>query len=91
KLVGSFELSASVVSTMIYLAVFPTLLATFFWNFSVRSLGANRATIFINLIPVFGAAFAMIFLGEELFAYHIFGAAFVFIGILLSVRKEGTN
>ena len=91
KLVGAFELSASVVSTMIYLAVFPTLLATFFWNFSVRSLGANRATIFINLIPVFGAAFAMIFLGEELFFYHVFGASFVFIGILLSVRKEEIN
>jgi len=43
--------------------------------------------IFINLIPVFGAALAMTFLGERLFTYHLLGAALVFSGIFLSVRR----
>ena len=87
-IVGPFTLNTNVIISMSYMAVFPTLLATFFWNFSVRSLGANRATIFINLIPVFGVAFAMIFLGEQLFSYHVIGAVLIFVGILLSVRKR---
>ncbi len=87
-IVGPFALNKNVIIGVSYMAAFPTLLATFFWNFSVRSLGANRATIFINLIPVFGAAFAMIFLGEQLFSYHVVGAVLIFLGILLSTRKR---
>jgi len=84
--VGPFELTAEVVAAMLYLAVFPTLLATFGWTVSVRAIGPNRAAIFVNLIPVSGAVLAMVFLGERLFAYHLVGAAFVFVGIYFSIR-----
>lgn len=84
---GPFELGGKVFGAMIYLALFPTLLATYFWNLCLKSIGANRAAIFINLIPIFGASFAMIFLGERLFTYHFIGAAMVFAGIYLSVRR----
>lgn len=85
---GSFRFTAGVSSAMLYLAVFPTLLATYSWNLSIRSLGANRAAIFVNLIPVFGAVFAMVFLGERLFFYHLFGAALVFVGIFFAARQR---
>lgn len=84
---GAFDLNSKVAGAMLYLALFPTLLATFFWNLCLKSIGANRAAIFVNLIPVFGASFAMIFLGERLYAYHVMGAALVFAGIFLSVRR----
>lgn len=86
-LVGPFELRPTYLTAMVYLALFPTLLATYCWNMAIGALGANRAAIFINLIPVFGALFAMIFLGESLFPYHIFGAAFVFLGIFFATRR----
>jgi drug/metabolite transporter (DMT)-like permease len=75
------------VGAMIYLALFPTLLAVFTWNLALRSIGPNRAAIFVNLIPISGAALAMIFLGERLYSYHLFGAAFVFTGIYFAVRR----
>jgi drug/metabolite transporter (DMT)-like permease len=84
--VGDFALTTEVLAAMCYLALFPTLLATYSWNLAIRSVGANRAAIFVNLIPVFGAVFAMVFLGERLFLYHLAGAAFVFLGIFLATR-----
>jgi drug/metabolite transporter (DMT)-like permease len=86
-IVGGFEPRAAYGGAMLYLAAFPTLLATFCWNHAIHTLGANRAAIFINLIPVFGAGFAMLFLGERLYSWHFAGAAFVFAGIALAARR----
>lgn len=86
--VGSFSLNAGIAAAMVYLALFPTLLAVYTWNLALRTLGANRAAVFVNLIPISGAALAMIFLGERLFAYHLIGAALVFTGIYLAVRRR---
>lgn len=85
--VGNFDFSREVIAAMLYLAIFPTLLATFAWNLAIRSVGPNRTAIFVNLIPISGAALAMIFLGERLYIYHLIGAGFVFAGIFLSVRR----
>jgi drug/metabolite transporter (DMT)-like permease len=86
--VGSFAFTGEVVAAMLYLAIFPTLLATFAWNVAIRTIGANRTAIFVNLIPVSGALLAMIFLDERLYAYHLAGAAFVFVGIWLALRRR---
>ena len=87
-LAGGFEPRATYGLAMLYLAVFPTLLATYCWNHAIHAIGANRAAIFINLIPVFGACFAMLFLGERLYAWHFAGAALVFVGIALAARRR---
>ena len=42
----------------------------------------------INVNPIITAALAMIFLGERLYAYHLAGAAFVFAGIWLALRRR---
>jgi drug/metabolite transporter (DMT)-like permease len=86
--VGSFAFTGEVVAAMLYLAVFPTLLATVAWNVAIRTIGANRTAIFVNLIPVSGAALAVLFLEERLYAYHLMGAAFVFAGIWLALRRR---
>jgi drug/metabolite transporter (DMT)-like permease len=86
--VGPFAFDWGVVTAMLYLAVFPTLLATYSWNLALGSLGPNRAAIFVNLIPISGAALAMLFLGERLFLYHVLGAALVFTGIYFAVRRR---
>lgn len=82
-----FELQGEVLGAMLYLAIFPTLLATTAWNVAIRTIGANRTAIFVNLIPVAGAAMATVFLGERLQVYHLVGAAFVLVGIWLAVRR----
>lgn len=85
---GGFDFTREIVAAMLYLAIFPTLIATVSWNLAIRSIGPNRSAIFVNLIPISGAALAMIFLKERLYAYHLIGAAFVFVGIYLAIRRQ---
>jgi drug/metabolite transporter (DMT)-like permease len=85
---GPFAFRSDVLGAMFYLAIFPTILATVSWNTSIRSIGPNRTAIFVNLIPVSGAALAVVFLDERLYTYHIIGALFVIVGIYLAVRRR---
>ena len=68
------------------LAIVTSLIPVYLWNAAISVVGVNRSAIFVNLIPVFGAGLAIIFLGETLRLYHVLGAAFICMGILLVVR-----
>ncbi len=90
-LVGNFDFTREVVAAMLYLSIFPTLIATVSWNVAIRAIGPNRSAIFVNLIPISGAALAVTFLNERLYTYHLVGAAFVFVGIYLAIRRMKTS
>lgn len=69
-----------------YVALFPSVLAYFFWNFGVEKLGAPKAGLFIYLMPVFGMLLSMLFLGEQPALFHLFGFVLVLAGMLLANR-----
>lgn len=75
--------SASIVS-ILYVAIFASILAFIFWNRAVRIVGANKAGPFIHLMPVFSTILAVIFLGETLHFYHVKGIFLIFFGILMT-------
>lgn len=70
-----------------YFAVFPSVLAYFFWNGAVARVGGERASTFLHLMPLFGAALSAIFLGEALLWYHYVGALLIFSGIFIASRS----
>ena len=74
--------------TLTYVVLFPGLAAFFFWIKGISLIGANRAGIFLHLMPIFGAAMAMIIFDEKFMYYHIFGAIFIVAGIALSNKKK---
>ncbi len=76
--------NAATVGSILYLALFPSILAYIFWNRAVAELGANRTGQFLHLMPAFGAVMAMIFLGERLYAFHATGIALIALGIWLA-------
>jgi len=84
--VETVPLDIRVFSAIFFMAVIPTIVATTMWNASVKMVGANRASIFINLLPVFGTFLAVVFLNERLQDYHLIGATFVCIGITLVLK-----
>lgn len=87
-----FTLNTATVISILYLALFPSILAYIFWNRAVAELGANRAGQFLHLMPAFGAVLAMIFLGERLYAFHAAGITLIALGIWLATvygRKTG--
>ena len=49
-----------------YTVVFPSLLAQIFYIARVALIGANRAGLFINLVPIFGTPLSILLLGEAL-------------------------
>ena len=77
--------------TLTYVVLFPGLAAFFFWIKGISLIGANRAGIFLHLMPIFGAAMAMIIFDEKFMYYHIFGAIFIVAGIALSNKKKAND
>jgi drug/metabolite transporter (DMT)-like permease len=69
-----------------YTAVFPAILAQIFFIRGVEMIGSNRASLFINLVPVFGTLLAIAILGELFRAYHAIALLLVIGGIWLSER-----
>lgn len=70
-----------------FIAVFSSAIAHAMWVRGVATIGANRASVFIHLMPLFGAVLAISFLGEQLATYHAVGAALVLCGVVLTSRK----
>lgn len=73
--------------SVLYVALFASVLAFIFWNRAVRWVGANRAGIFVHLMPVFSTLLAIAFLGERLQNYHLWGIAAVASGIMLTTLR----
>ena len=72
---------------LFYVVFFPGLAAFIFWIKGVSLIGANRAGIFLHMMPVLSAIMAMIIFNEKFMFYHMLGALFILTGILLSNRK----
>ena len=72
---------------LIYVAIFPAIAAYYFWQKGVAIIGPNRASMFIQLMPLFSAIMAIIFFGEIFELYHFVGAIFILSGIYLSNKK----
>lgn len=68
----------------LYTVIFPSILAQIFYMRGVELIGPNRASLFINLIPVFGAVLSVVLLGEQVFAYHALAFSLVLAGIVLA-------
>ena len=73
-----------------YVAVFASITSFFAWNKGVSVLGANKASLFLHLIPVFSSMWAVIFLGEKFSFFHLFGTVFIILGIVLSNTNKKT-
>ena len=77
--------------TLTYVVIFPGLASFFFWIKGISLIGANRAGIFLHLMPIFGAIMAMIIFDEKFMIYHFLGAIFIIAGITLSNKKTINN
>ena len=68
----------------IYAGILPSLVSQGFFMSGVAALGANRAGLYINLVPVFAALFAVVLLGETLFTFHALAFLLVVGGVLIA-------
>jgi drug/metabolite transporter (DMT)-like permease len=78
---------ATTLLSVAYVVVFPSTLAYIFFIRGVELIGANRAGPFFHLMPLFGAALAILFLGERPQLFHAAGFALVLAGVAVATRK----
>ncbi len=82
----SLHLDVPTVLAIGYVAVFPSIVSYLCFNRGVELVGANRAGMFIHLIPVFGSVMAIAFLGESLQWFHLVGILLIAAGIFMATR-----
>lgn len=74
-------------SLVLYVGIFPSLLSQLFYVRGVELIGANRAGLFINLVPIFGSLLAILIIGESFYWFHAVGLLLVVGGILIAERS----
>ena len=84
------KFNSNLIYTLIYLALFPSIGSYYCWAGSVAIIGANRAGIFLSLIPLFSTIMAMIFFDEQFKLFHLIGSVLIILGLFLS-NKEIKN
>lgn len=71
--------------------LFPSFIAQIFFIQAIDRIGPGRAGVFVNLVPVFAAAMAVLFLSEQFQVYHAVALALVLFGIFLSEKFKAKS
>lgn len=71
---------------ILFAALVPSLVSQVLYVRGVELIGANRASLFINMIPVFGTLLAVVFLREPLLGFHFVALTLVVTGIAIAER-----
>ena len=86
---SAFANVSSYIVPVLCLGVFCSAIAYALWAFAFSKLGASRANVYSNLIPVFTAIFSYFLAIEALTANKIIGILVVVVGLVLSqIRTE---
>lgn len=73
--------------SILYSGLISLVISYVLWIDGVRRLGATRVAVFTNLAPVWGVAFAAVFLGEQVQILHLVGGVLILAGVWLANRN----
>ncbi|WP_442600334.1 DMT family transporter [Neobacillus sp. D3-1R] len=71
-----------------HMSIFVTVVSFVLYYNGIKEIGAAKASIFINVMPVSAVLMATIFLGETFTWAHGFGAAFVLSGVYVGTNAK---
>ena len=71
------------------MAIFSGMVAFACFNVGTELVGANRASPFTHLIPLYSAVLSMAFLGEHLQLFHVAGFLAILAGVWMAARGKG--
>ncbi len=84
---GGVAVTAPTLATILYLGIFPSVLAYLVWNHAVAVIGPGRTGMYMYLMPIFSAVLGVWLLDEDFFLYHLGGMALILVGITLVNRR----
>lgn len=80
-------LNLTALSAIVAMALTASVFGMLAWNQGNRLIGPSRAGTFVNLIPIFAALLAIVFLDERLYLYHVICVIPISMGIFLVLRQ----
>ena len=83
----TIEISSNLFYILIYIAIFPSIGSYYCWAGAVSIIGANRAGIFLSLIPLFSTILAILLFNEKFLFFHLIGSVLIILGLFLSNKK----
>ncbi len=69
-------------------ALLPSVLAFSIYKFGIKTIGPSQTGVFLYFMPVYAALLAVLFLGEHLQTYHLFGFLFVLPGVMMAAYRH---
>ncbi|MFH0264087.1 DMT family transporter [Vibrio rumoiensis] len=85
------QFSSQTVPLILYAGLLASVIAPWCWMMGIEHLGADRAAIFMNLMPAVTAVFASWLLGASLSWFDYTGMAMIISGVILAQRSRGTK
>lgn len=85
------QISGGQWSGLLYLGIFPSVIALLLYNRAVATLGASQASVFLNFVPVFTMLGAYVLLGEAISLMQILGAIAVILGVFFTTRGKRSS
>jgi len=79
-----FNLNSSVITSLIYTAIFASIIATIIQLKFQKIVSPTKAGIIFSIEPIFAAVFAFFLLSEKISNFGLIGCAVIFIGLILS-------
>lgn len=78
-------------AAVLYTGLVSSVIGFAVWNRGVEIIGAPRAGVYLNLIPIFTVMLAVALLGERLQRFHVVACVLVFSGLWLAMRRPRPN
>jgi len=72
---------------VVTLSLLVSVLGMLMWTRGNQLIGPNRAAVYMNLLPLFGAVMAVLFLRETIAVHHLVGGLLIGGGMWLVLRK----
>ncbi|OEF29493.1 DMT family transporter [Vibrio rumoiensis] len=85
------HLNQHTVPLILYAGLLASIIAPWCWMMGIEHLGADKAAIFMNLMPAVTAVFASVILDEQLTFFHYVGMAMIIGGVILAQRSKSTR
>jgi len=82
-LIEKASLSSLALPGILYMAIFCSVFANFFYVFGFSKIEASEATVFTYLQPVFSVPLSVLLLNEKITPAFVFGATLIMLGVFI--------
>ena len=84
-----FTIPGSAHLAVLYMSIFPSVIGYLVQQMAIKEIGPSKASVFVNLVPVFSIVLAVMILGEALEPIKLVTAALIIAGVTICQRSGG--